>query len=86
MSKDVAHAPLGPLQAVGLAGVHLAEVARTAEGLDPEAGGDDLRGLDGPRITLDSRTSARTRPGVRQVVPQGRGLLAAAIGRAGAAQ
>src|SRR3954468_11091941 len=42
----VARAVLRPLQSVGLAGVHLAQVAVLLHGLEAEGRRDDLRGLD----------------------------------------
>src|SRR4029453_693657 len=81
---SVAAAPLGPLQAVGHTGVHLAEVALAAERLDPEAGGDDLCGLDRSRDDAghqDVRPHPARGP---EVVAEGCGLLAATVGQAGA--
>src|SRR4051812_14544961 len=48
VKRTITNTPLGPLEAISLTGVHLAQVALAGEGLDAEAGGDDLRRLDRP--------------------------------------
>jgi hypothetical protein len=64
--------------------VDLAEIALTAEGLDPEPRSDDLRGFDGPRDDAGEQDIGPHAARHRKVVPQRSGLLPAAIGQAGA--
>jgi hypothetical protein len=64
--------------------VDLAEIALTAEGLDPEPRSDDLRGLDGPWDDAGEQDVGPHTARHRKVVPQCSGLLPAAVGQAGA--
>src|SRR4029453_14163228 len=84
VERSKADPPLRPLQAPRLAGVDPAEVALTAEGLDPEPRSDDLRGLDGPWDDAGEQDIGPYAARHRKVVPQRSSLLPAAIGQAGA--
>jgi hypothetical protein len=62
--------------------VDLAQIALTAEGLDPEPRSDDLRGLDGPRDDAGKQDIGPYAARHRKVVPQRSGLRPAAVGQA----
>src|SRR5262245_3771706 len=85
VERSIANAPFGPLQAVRLAGMDLAQIALTPEGLDPEPGSDDLRRLDGPRDDARQQDVGPHPARHREVVAERRGLVPAEIGQARAA-